>query len=292
MERKSLGKGLGALIPGVERETTQPTGGSEIEISRISVNPYQPRETFNDEKFQELLNSVRVHGVLQPIVVRSKGEGEYELVAGERRLRAATAAGLAKIPVVIRELSNEQSLQVALIENLQREDINAVEAAIAYRRLADEFGLSQEDLAFSLGKSRSAVANTMRLLNLPREILDHLKAGNISEGHARAILSVETESGQIDVCNQVIEDGLSVRECERLTRETARPDVEKTVKQTVSRETKNKIGDPNLQAIEERLREVMGTKVNLIKNKEKGRIEIEFYSDDDLERILHILAVY
>lgn len=291
MERRSLGKGLGALIPGVEREAGQLGGGSEIEISRISVNPYQPREIFNDDKFQELLNSVRVHGVLQPIVVRSKGEGEYELVAGERRLRAAGAAGLTRIPAVIRELTNEQSLQVALIENLQREDINAVEAAVAYRRLADEFGLSQEDLAFSLGKSRSAVANTMRLLHLPKEILEHLKAGNITEGHARAILSVDGESGQMDICQRVIEDGLSVRECERLTRETAKTDPEQTAKRTVSRETKDRIEDPNLGAVETRLRELFGTKVNLIKHKDKGRIEIEFYSDDDMERILHILAV-
>ena len=201
MERKGLGRGLGALIPGAEREERQT--GSEIEITRISVNPYQPRETFDDEKFQELVNSVRVHGILQPIVVRSKGDGDYELVAGERRLRAATAAGLARIPVVIRELSNEQSLQVALIENLQREDINCVEAAGAYKRLADEFGLSQEDLAFSLGKSRSAIANTRRILNLPSEVIGHIRAGRITEGHARAILSLDRQ----DRANPTLQQG-------------------------------------------------------------------------------------
>lgn len=288
MERKSLGKGLGALIPGADKE--ERAGTAEVEIQRITANPYQPRQTFNDEKFQELVNSVRVHGVLQPIVLRSKGDGNYELVAGERRLRAATTAGLAKIPAVIREMTNEQSLQVALIENLQREDINAVEAAIAYKRLAEEFSLSQEDLAFSLGKSRSSIANTMRLLNLPSEVLDHLRAGRISEGHARAILSVDGDRQQIEVCERVMGAGLSVRECERLTREWAKGQVDKQGRDSVSRETMPKEQDPNILAIEARLREVFGTKVNLVRNKERGRVEIEFYSEDDMERILLLLA--
>lgn len=286
MERKSLGKGLGALIPGAEREERQ--SGSEIELQKISVNPYQPRETFNDEKFQELVNSVRVHGVLQPIVVRSKGDGQYELVAGERRLRAATAAGLPKIPAVIRELTNEQSLEVALIENLQREDINAVEAALAYKRLADEFGLSQEDLAFSLGKSRSSVANTMRLLNLPGKVLEYLRAGRISEGHARSILAVDGQDEQVALCERVMNGGLSVRETERIAREIGKAD--QPVKSTVSRETTPKEKDPNILDMESRLRQVFGTKVNLVINKDRGRVEIEFYSEDDMERILNLLA--
>lgn len=287
MERKGLGKGLGALIPGAEREERH--AGSEIEVARISVNPYQPRETFDDEKFQELVNSVRVHGILQPIVVRSKGDGEFELVAGERRLRAATAAGLARIPVVIRELTNEQSLQVALIENLQREDINAVEAAAAYKRLAVEFGLSQEELAFSIGKSRSAIANTMRVLNLPSDVIEQLRCGRITEGHARAILSLEGEDEQLLFCDRILAGGLSVRDSERMARDWARMAIAPSSHGNVSRETSAREQDPNILDLEARLREVFGTKVNLVRNRGRGRIEVEFYSDDDMERILSLL---
>ncbi|MHB9035074.1 MAG: ParB/RepB/Spo0J family partition protein [Armatimonadota bacterium] len=288
MERKNLGKGLGALIPGADRVERQVD--TDIEIKRISFNPYQPRDTMDDEKFQDLVNSVRVHGVLQPIVVRSRGEGEYELVAGERRLRAATAAGLARIPAVVRELTDEQSLEVALIENIQREDISPVDAAVAYKRLCDEFGLSQEDIAFGLGKSRSAIANTMRLLNLPDEVRSHLKSGRISEGHARAILSVDGEAEQIECARRIVEAGLSVREAERLTREWSRHKTSRSIRADVSRETSLSTKDPNALEIEARLREVFGTKVSLIRNKDRGRLEIEFYTDDDLERILMLLC--
>ncbi|MCE5313849.1 MAG: ParB/RepB/Spo0J family partition protein [Armatimonadota bacterium] len=288
MERKSLGKGLGALIPGADREDRQ--SGTDIEVGRISFNPYQPREAMNDEKFQDLVNSVRVHGVLQPIVVRSKGDGEYELVAGERRLRAATAAGLVRIPAIVRELTNEQSLEVALIENIQREDISAIDAAIAYKRLCDEFGLSQEDIAFGVGKSRSTVANTMRLLNLPPEVCSHLKGGRISEGHARAILSVDGEDDQITCARQIVESGLSVREAERLAREWTKTRSSRSIRANVSRETSISAKDPNALEIEARLREIFGTKVNFVRNKDRGRLEIEFYTDDDLERILMLIC--
>lgn len=288
MEKKGLGKGLGALIPGAEKE--EKSNSNELDVKRITFNPYQPRESMDTEKFEELVNSVRVHGVLQPIVVRSKGNDEYELVAGERRLRAAMAAGLAKIPAVVRELSNEQSLEVALIENIQREDINPIDAAVSYKRLADEFGLSQEDLAFGLGKSRSTIANTMRLLNLPSEVRDRLKAGKISEGHARAILSVGDTVNQIELCRNIIDNGLTVRDVERLAKELSSGSVKRINVENVSRETLPKKQDPNLLQIEARLREVLGTKVSVIKNKDRGRIEIEFYSDDDLERLLLLLA--
>lgn len=291
MEKKGLGKGLGALIPGAEKEASS-NGVAEIEISRISLNPYQPRETVGEERLQELVNSVRVHGVLQPIVVRSKGSGEYELVAGERRLRAATAAGLARIPAVVRELTNEQSLEVALVENLQREDINAIDAAVAYKRLVDEFGLSQEDIAFELGKSRSAVANTLRLLSLPDEVRDCLKGGRISEGHARAILAVNGEAQQVELCGRVLSAGLSVRETERLARGWEKSDVfDKAGSGSVSRETSPAAQpDPNLLDAEARLREMLGTKVSIVKNKNRGRIEIEFYSEDDLDRLIALLS--
>lgn len=286
--KKGLGKGLGALIPGAESDSGSAV--AEMEISRISRNPFQPRESFDDERFQELVNSVRVHGVLQPIVVRSKGGGDYELVAGERRLRAAAAAGLARIPVVVRELTNEQSLEVALVENLQREDINPLDAATAYRRLIDEFGLSQEDVAFGLGKSRPAVANTLRLLTLPSEVLGYVRSGKLSEGHARAILSVEGESRQVQLCRQVVGGGLSVRETERLAREWSRPTRDAAGGENVSRETSPTERDPNILEIEAHLRNLLGTKVNVIKGRDRGRIEIEFYSEDDLERLLLLLS--
>lgn len=288
MVKKGLGKGLGALIPGAEGDAGPAV--AEMEISRISRNPFQPRESFDDERFQELVNSVRVHGVLQPIVVRSKGGGDFELVAGERRLRAAAAAGLSRIPVVVRELTNEQSLEVALVENLQREDINPLDAATAYRRLIDEFGLSQEDVAFGLGKSRPAVANTLRLLTLPSEVLGYVRSGKLSEGHARAILSVEGESRQVQLCRQVVGGGLSVRETERLAREWSRPVRNAAEGENVSRETSTAQPDPNILEIEAHLRNLFGTKVNVVKGRDRGRIEIEFYSEDDLERLLLLLS--
>lgn len=287
MEKKGLGKGLGALIPGAEREA-RPGGGTEIEVARISNNPYQPRGRFDDEKFQELVNSVRVHGVLQPIVVRSKGDGGYELVAGERRLRAARAAGLARIPAVVRELTNEQSLEVALVENLQREDINPMDAAMAYKRLCEEFGLSQEDLAFGVGKSRSAIANTMRLLGLPDDVKEELRRGRISEGHARAILSVEGDEAQVEMCKRIIGSVLSVREAEVLAKGWSRSPVK--ADGIVSRETSGFKEDPNLLDAEAHLRSIFGTKVRIVKNKDRGRIEIEFYSEDDLERLLLLIS--
>lgn len=287
MEKKGLGKGLGALIPGAEKEV-RPADGSDIEVAKITANPYQPRGRFDDDKFQELVSSVRVHGVLQPIVVRTKGDGEYELVAGERRLRAARAAGLSRIPAVVRELTNEQSLEVALVENIQREDINAVDAAVAYRRLAEEFGLSQEDLAFAVGKSRSAIANTMRLLTLPDSVKEEVRSGRISEGHARAILSVDGASTQIELCKRIIGGVLSVREAEVLAREWSRGTLDPS--SHVSRETIAARVDPNLLEAESQLRNLFGTKVRIIKGKDRGRIEIEFYSEDDLERLLLLLS--
>ncbi|OFX15239.1 MAG: hypothetical protein A2Z18_04730 [Armatimonadetes bacterium RBG_16_58_9] len=288
MEKKGLGKGLGALIPGAEREVR--AAGTEIEISHVSFNPYQPRASVADEKLQELVDSIRVHGVLQPIVVRSKGNGEYELVAGERRLRAASAAGLTRIPAVVREMSNEQSLEAALVENLQREDINPVDAALAYKRLVEEFGLTQEELAFQVGKSRSAVANLMRLLNLPEQVVNFLRNGAISEGHARAIASVEGESWQTELCRRVVTASLTVRETERLARDWVKSGGDALRRENVSRETMMERQDPNILDLEAQLRDILGTKVRITRGKDRGRIEIEFYSDDDLHRILTLLA--
>ena len=286
MERKALGKGLGALIPGAGGREDH-SGPREIPLERISFNPYQPRKGYDDEGLEDLVRSVRIHGILQPIVVRAKGENNYELVAGERRVRAASAAGLTRIPAVIKELTNQQSLEVALIENLQREDITPVEAALAYRRLVDDFGLSQEDIGFRLGKSRSAVANTLRLLNLPDEIRDSIARGEITEGHGRALLSVEDSQRQADIWREVIERGLSVRDTEQLCRQE-RDDP--PAAPSVSRETSApERDDPMIAHLEEQLRRRLGTKVSISKLSRGGRIEIEFYSEDDLDRIVTLI---
>lgn len=289
MEKRALGKGLGALIPGADIAGGQPV--NEIDIVAISVSPFQPRETMDEEKLAELADSIRAHGVLQPVLVRSKGQGRYELVAGERRLRAASLAGLTRIPAVVREMTDEQSLQAALIENIQREDINAIDAAMAYKKLAEDFGLSQDELAAGVGKSRSAVANTLRLLNLPNQVRNDLKSGAITEGHARAILILDREKDQIALCERIKATGMSVREAERLAKHWAPGFVRTDDGRIVSRETSEPAPDPNVLEIEARLRELFRTKVRLVRGKDRGRIEIEFYSEDDLERILKFLLV-
>lgn len=281
MEKRGLGRGLGSLIPGAnwKEERAVPT---EIALDAISFNPYQPRKSYDDEKFQDLVRSVRVHGILQPVVVRTKGENSFELVAGERRLRAASEAGLTKIPAVVKELTNEQSLEVALIENIQREDISPLEAGRAYRRLADEFGLSQDDIAFRVGKSRSGIANTLRLLNLPTEIQVSLERGELTEGHARALLSIADAELQKRAWERIVGERLTVREAERMSKED--------VPSVVSRETIPAAEkDANMLDLEDQLRRAFGTKVGISSRRGKGKIEIEFYSNDDLERILGIL---
>lgn len=277
MEKKGLGRGLGSLIPGAGWTDERPTP-VDIPLDAISFNPFQPRKGYDDEKFQDLVRSVRVHGVLQPVVVRSKGDGVFELVAGERRLRAASEAGLTRIPAVVRELTNQQSLEVALIENIQREDISPLEAARAYKRLTEEFGLSQEEVAFRVGKSRPAVANTLRLLNLPTEIQVSLERGELSEGHARALLSIGDPELQRRAWEKIIGERLSVREAEKIQKESQT--------ENVSRETEPAAKDPNLLDIEDRLRQLFGAKVTISLRGGRGRLQIEFYSEDDLTRIL------
>jgi len=281
MEKRGLGRGLNSLIPGAnwKEEHGAPF---EIPIDAISFSPFQPRKSYDDEKLQDLVRSVRVHGILQPVVVRPKAEGAYELVAGERRLRAASEAGLAKIPAIVKELTNEQSLEVALIENLQREDISPIEAARAYRRLADEFGLSQDEIAFRVGRSRPGVANTLRLLNLPAEVQLSLERGDITEGHARALLSISDPEAQLKAWQKVVGERLSVREAERMSKDGANS--------IVSRETTPAVEqDANILDVEDQLRRLFGSKVSIRNRQGRGKIEIEFYSQDDLERILGLL---
>ncbi len=271
--RRALGKGLSQLI--ADQFEGAPT---EVALDAIVPNARQPRTAFAEEPLNELAASIREFGILQPLLVRPAGEGRYELIAGERRLRAAKLAGLEVVPILIRSAGGQDSLEIALIENVQREDINAMECARAYRRLVDEFGMTQEQVADRVGKSRAGVTNTLRLLRLPRRVQEGLEAGRITEGHARALLAFGTEPEQLAVFDRIVEQGLSVREVERAAR--PKPSAVKTVpKQTPK--------NPDLAAIEERLSEHFGAPVTI----GGGEIGISYYSEEDLERILQLLGI-
>jgi ParB family chromosome partitioning protein len=285
---RGLGKGLGALIPNFEEVESSGTP-QEVELRLISTNPYQPRKEFDPEKLAELTESIKVHGIIQPLLVR-EFQNDYQLIAGERRLRAAKQAGLETVPVIIREMSDETMMEVALVENLQREDLNPIEEAEAYHRLGEEFSLTQDEIARRVSKSRPAVANALRLLNLPKEIQTDLSSGVLSAGHARALLSLKTPIEQTRIWTKTKTLGLSVREIEELVRAMSETG-------TVSRETKKAAPgkvekDPNLREIEEELQQALGTKVTIVPGSSGGRIEIQFYSGDDLERICEMLFVH
>ena len=277
MIRKRLGKGLQALIP--EIEDAPMAEALELPITQIQLNPYQPRKTFNEEKLAELARSVGQHGILQPLIVRPAGQS-FELVAGERRLRAAGIAGLEQVPVVVKLLSDREMMEMALIENLQREDLNPLEEAEAYKRLQDEYGYTQEQLAERIGKSRSAVANTLRLLALHPDVRGELASGRLSEGHARAILALSLEK-QADAARRAIELGLSVRETERLTNQLPKARSEREKKPDK---------DVYLADLEDRLRQACGTAVHVrMMGKTGGKLEIQFHDLGELERLCELL---
>jgi ParB family chromosome partitioning protein len=288
MERsRGLGRGLGALIS--EQDAVRPREAVvEIPVEELTPNRYQPRQSIDDTTLHELAESIREHGVLQPLVVRRSSSG-YELVAGERRFRAAQLAGLTRVPACVRDYTDEQALEVALVENLQREDIGPLEAARAYRRLADEFGLTQEQIATKVGKSRSAVANSMRLLQLPPRVQRSLDEGEISEGHARALLSVPPERRGA-MLDQLLSGRTTVRQAEELARDVmAEPT---NVAQEASVPKSPRRGDANLISLEARLRQVLGTRVQISRRGSKGSIQVEFYSDEDLERLLGLMGLH
>lgn len=272
MQKRALGKGLFALMPEAEAG-----GMTELALEAVRPNPYQPRRGFDPGEMQELVESIRQHGVVQPVVVRPSGDG-YELIAGERRWRAAAACGLKTIPAVVRECSDRQLMELALVENLQREDLNVMEEAGAYRRLLDEFGLKQEDVAERVGKSRPAVANTLRLLQLPIPVQDMVRRGELSAGHARALLAVADEQLQVKLGARVVEEGLSVRRTELLAQSVLK----------VNRAPRPTAVSPEVTAIQEQLEGVLGTRVR-ISGGERGAIEIRFYSREDLARIVEVL---
>lgn len=276
--RRVLGRGLSQLI--AEEFESAPR---EASVDSIVPNPRQPRTVFDEDALQELSDSIREHGVLQPLVVRPKTEGTYELIAGERRLRAAKLAGVKTVPIILRSASNQDSLELAIIENVQREDIRPLEKARAYRRLMDEFGLTQEQVSHKVGKARASVANTVRLLRLPEPIQQGLDSGLISEGHAKALLALDTPGQQLAVYDKILEKGLNVRDIEREVKgPSARP--------SSKPEKLPPLDDPNWRSLEEALSTYLGNPVKLQKAEVGGRIVVEFYSDDDLERILETLG--
>jgi len=280
VQKKGLGKGLSALIPGIDAPGETPN--LQVEVDRIASNPSQPRRSFDEAKIDELAASVRDQGIIQPLLVRRAGEG-YELIAGERRLRAARKAGLREVPVIVREASNSETLQLALLENLQREDLNPIEEATAYQRLQEEFELSQEEIAQKVGKSRPAVANCMRLLLLPKEVQQELAQGKLPVGQARALLGLESEALMLAAAREVITKGLSTRAAERLV---AR------LKSGRKRKRETALSDSNLRSLVEQLQRSLGTKVRLVHRAGSGRgkVEIEYYSLADLERIIQMMT--
>lgn len=276
MARKGgLGRGLDALIPSGENHFE--TRVLSIPVGDIHPNPRQPRHTFDPAEIASLAGSIREHGVLQPLIVSPAGEDQYTLIAGERRLMAARQAGLETVPVIVREAGDQQHLELALVENIQREDLGPLEAAEAYRQLIDEFGLTQEDVAKRVGKSRTAVANTLRLLNLPEAVSKALAGGQISEGHARALLGLATPQSQENALQTIVRNDLNVRQTEELVRRLSGQKPSSTPRAGLP---------PELFELEEKLRNRLGTRVQLRPTQKGGTMVIHYYSDEELDALI------
>ncbi|HEY3365298.1 MAG TPA: ParB/RepB/Spo0J family partition protein [Symbiobacteriaceae bacterium] len=282
MSKKGLGRGLGALIPEVDIGDRDREAITELEIRRIKPNPKQPRQSFDQGKLEELASSIREHGVVQPIVVREKGE-LYEIVAGERRWRAAQLAGLTKIPALVRDFSEAEVMEIALIENLQREDLNPLEEAEAYRVLLEEFHLTQEELAKRLGRSRPQITNTLRLLNLGPVAQAEVRGGRLSMGHAKVLLGVEDSAQQGALALKVVGEGLSVRQAEELLAHVETPLEKATGKKAPL--------SLDMLEVEQQLREYFGTPVRLSFVGQKGKLEITVFGEEGLQRILDTLKL-
>jgi len=274
-QRKVLGRGLAALIP--QGESVARKGLQHIGIEKIKPSTFQPRKVFDQNALDELADSIKEHGILQPIVVRKSGTG-YELIAGERRWRACGQAGVHEVPAIVKEFSDEEVLQTALIENIQRQDLDPLEEAYAYKRLVDDYALTQEEVAKSVGKSRVAVSNTLRLLKLPESILSHLAHGKISPGHARAIMMLDTVNTQEKLAEDIMRRGLSVRDAEVIAR--------RMNKSSAKVATKAHTRSAAEEQVEEKLQEALGTKCRLHYRQGKGRIEIFFHSADQFEALV------
>ncbi len=283
MEKKALGKGLEALLPGATQTitVTVPEVVQRMPLEQILPNPFQPRNDFSETDISELADSIYKNGILQPILVRRKGDGRYELIAGERRLRAAKLAGLSTIPAMVRNSSDEQTIELALVENLQRKDLNPIETGRAYQRLITEFAFTQEKLAEQLGKERSSVANTLRLLNLPNEIQLLVESMKLTAGHAKVLLGLPRPEIQLKVARKIVEGQLSVRQAEHLVN-------------AEQRHPKPKHAAPRPRPyldLEDRLQKRLGTRVTVEKNRKGGRIVIHCYGNTDLDRFLDLLMV-
>ena len=277
MTRQALGKGLSALLK--DRESTTDSDQRELDIDMLEPNRFQPRQIFSESKLEELAQSIRAHGFIQPIVVRRAGE-RYQIIAGERRWRAAQRLGLSRVPVAIKSVSDESLLEVSLIENIQRENLNPIEEANAYLRLSQEFGLTQDEVAQRTGKVRSTVTNFLRLLKLPGEVQQMVLEGLLSMGHARAILAMEGDKEQRALAERTIENGWSVRQVERVIAAHKAPILSQKKKQV----------DPNVRAATEAMERSLGTRVRIVEKGKKGRIEIDYYSQEELQRLYERLA--
>lgn len=296
MNRKALGRGLEALIPSAPERRSEPPAPKEqaaeaghaspgprtVSLDRIRPNPYQPRTHFDPEAIEELAESIRVNGLIQPLVVRDAGEGRFELIAGERRFMACRQAGLTDVPVVIRSASRKEMLEVALVENLQREDLNPIEEAEAFQRLATEFGLTQEEVAGRVGRSRTAITNSLRLLGLEEELKELVSRGTLSAGHARALLALPEGTPRRKLAREIVQKGLSVRQAE-LKVQGEKP--------RANRPAARKRSHPALDAWEDRLRTRFGTQVRIVGGTGRGKLEIHYFSEEDLERILELTGV-
>ncbi len=285
--KRGLGKGLSALIPAKRNEAPPHPEGVErlLKISDIKPNRFQPRRIFREEQLAELMRSIREKGVIQPVIVRRAGQG-YELIAGERRLRASQRLGLERIPALVRQVSDQESLEIAIVENLQREDLNPLEEARGYQELAQKFGLTQEQVAQKVGRDRSTVANSLRLLALPGEIQQMIESGRLTAGHARALLAVNDRRRQLSLAQLIAAKGLSVREAEALARGEA------PAKGGRREARPGRSLDQHLANIQNEIQRALGTRVRLVpQGKAKGKIEVEYYSAGDLERILGKLNI-
>lgn len=281
MAKKGLGKGLGTLFS-EEIDEINENGIIEVKISQVEPNKNQPRKSFDRDKLEALADSIKEHGIIQPIIVTKTEDGRYTIVAGERRWRASKLAGLKTIPIVVKEYTDQTVAEISLIENLQREDLNPIEEALGYKELSDTYGLTQDNISKKIGKSRSAIANAMRLLLLEEEIQQKLISGEISEGHARAVLSLEGFEVRNFLVNQIIENSLNVRQAEVLAKQLQKgsPEKKKRFPNAYSIE---------LKRIQEILAQSLGTKVTISNGIRKGKIEIEYYGNDDLERLIKLI---
>ncbi len=284
MSKTALGRGLGALIPAGAPGTfiTGEAGVTEVELIRISASEYQPRKNFKDDAIASLAESIKSVGVIQPVILRKRSGGGYQLIAGERRFRAASMAGLTKIPAIVKDVSPAEVLEMALVENIQREDLNPIETAEAFDRLMNEFKLTQEDLSARVGKERSTVANFLRLLTLPADVKRDIAEGALNMGHAKAILSLDSAGKQMALRREIISRGLSVREAENTAKKLKAP----------GRIIKKKGADSppaQIMMLEDELKKHLGTKVHIRRKGKRGSINIEFYSDAELERLLEFL---